>query len=282
MIPGFVKAFNPFPLSFEMAGDSEERRTETALMMLEEQILNEGPETVALLQFESVVGSGGVLVPPPGYMQGVRNLCDKYGILLHLDEVMVGFGRTGKMFGFQHFDGVVPDIVTGAKGMSASAIPISMTACRKHIMEYFEDTPLGWGSTYQAHPVAMTCAYETIKHLIRNDVVGHVHRLAPRFEDEMRRVAENHPCVKQYRAIGMFGCFDVHRPDGTNPQQAHEATDNAFAEYKKAYTDEGLIGIMRPPHLHIAPPLVITEEELMDGFDRQDMALYALDEALGF
>ena len=120
-----------------------------ALNMLEEQVLNEGPDTIALIQFESVVGGGGVVLPPPGYMQGVRAICDKYDILLHCDEVMVGFGRCGEMFGFQNYDFVIPDIVTAAKGLSSAALPISMMATRKHIMEAFEEKPLGWGSTYQ-------------------------------------------------------------------------------------------------------------------------------------
>jgi adenosylmethionine-8-amino-7-oxononanoate aminotransferase len=282
VVAGFVKASHPFPLFWDLAGDTEEERTKMALNMLEEQILNEGPHTIALVQFESIVGSGGVLVPPPGYMQGVRALCDKYEILMHCDEVMVGFGRTGKLFGFQNFEGVIPDIVTAAKGITAAALPLSMTACRKHIMEKFEDIPLGWGSTYQGHPVAMACAYENVKYLIKEDVVGHVQRLAPVFESEMKRIAENHPCIKQYRSIGMFGCFDAHAPDGSNPQLQHAAVDQAFVEYKKAYAAHGLIGLLRPPLLHVAPPLVISEDELLDGFERQDKALYALDEALGF
>jgi len=232
-IPGFVKAFNPYPLFWDFAGDSEEERTQMALNMLEEQILNEGPDTIALIQFESIVGSGGVLVPPKGYMQGVRALCDKYSILMHCDEVMVGFGRTGKLFGFQHFDGVIPDIVTAAKGITSSALPLSMTACRKHILESFEEKPLGWGSTYQAHPVAMTCAYENVKNLLKNDIVGHVQKLAPVMENEMKVLAENHPSIKQYRAVGLFGCFDTHFPDGKNPQLQHEALDQAFVQYKK-------------------------------------------------
>lgn len=148
-VPGFVKATNPFPLFFGLAGETEEERTQMALNMLEEQVLNEGPDTIAMISFESIVGSGGVLVPPDGYMQGVRAICDKYDILMHCDEVMVGFGRTGKLFGFQHFDGVVPDIISCAKGITSSAIPMSMVATRKHIMEAFEEKPLGWGSTYQ-------------------------------------------------------------------------------------------------------------------------------------
>jgi adenosylmethionine-8-amino-7-oxononanoate aminotransferase len=281
-VPGFVKAPNPFPLFWDLAGSTEEERTQMALNMLEEQVLNEGPDTVAMIQFESVVGGGGVLVPPPGYMQGVRAICDKYNILLHCDEVMVGFGRTGKLFGFQHYDGVIPDILTAAKGLSSAALPISMMAVRKHIQEAFDDKPLGWGSTYAAHPVAVACAYENVKHLIKADVLGHVQSLAPQFEDSMRTIAENHPCIKQYRSIGLFGCFDVHTPEGKNPQLQHTAIDSAFVKYKKAYTDNRLIGLLRPPHLHVAPPLIISEDELMDGFERQDRALYALDDALGY
>jgi len=281
-VPGFIKAFSPAPLFFEMGGVTEEDRTQMALNMMEELILNEGPETIALMQFESIIGSGGVIVPPKGYMQGIRALCDKYDILMQCDEVMVGFGRTGKLFGFQNHEGVIPDIVTAAKGISASAIPLSMTACRKHIMEAFEDKPLGWGSTYQAHPVALACAYENVKYLIKEDVFGHVQKLAPIFEEGMRTMTENHPSIKQYRSIGLFGCFDAHSPDGSNPQLQHEALQTAFVEYKKAYNEEGLIGLLRPPQLHVSPPLIITEEELMDGFERQDKALYALDDGLGF
>jgi len=117
--------------------------------MLEEQVLAEGPDTIAVISFESIVGAGGVLIPPEGFMQGVRAICDKYNILLHLDEVMVGFGRTGKLFGFQNFEGVLPDIISSAKGITSSAIPMSMTACRKPIMDFFEENSIGWGSTYQ-------------------------------------------------------------------------------------------------------------------------------------
>ena len=281
-IPGFVKAFNPNPLFFDLAGETEEERTQMALNMLEEQILNEGPNTIAMVQFESVVGGGGVIVPPKGYMQGVRAICDKYEILMHCDEVMVGFGRTGQLFGFQNYDGVIPDIVTAAKGLSSALIPISMCATRKHIMDAFEDMPLGWGSTYASHPVAMACAYENVKHLIKEDVIGHVQRLEPVFENAMKTVSENHPCIKQYRNVGMFGCFDIQLPNGENPQLQHTAIDKAFVEYKKAYTGNGLIGLLRQPHLHVAPPLIISEEELLDGFERNDKALYVLDEALGF
>jgi len=281
-VPNMIKAFNPFPLFFRHAGDTEEERVQQALNMLEEQILNECPEDIASIMMESVVGAGGCLVMPPGYMQGVRAICDKYGILMHCDEVMVGFGRTGKLMGFQNYPDVLPDIVSAAKGISSAAIPLSMTACSQAIMDFFEEIPLGYGSTYQAHPVAMACAYENIKHLLQEDIIGGVNRLAPLFEDEMDKIAENHPCIKQYRAIGLFGCFDVHQTDGSNPKLQHAAPTEAFLKYKMAYKENGLAGLHRFPHIHCAPPLSINEDELLDGFARLDNSLYTLDSALGY
>ena len=283
-VPGFVKAFNPFPLFFKPGGPyaTEEEQVQAALAMLEEQILNEGPDNIASIVMESIVGAGGCLVMPNGYMQGIRALCDQYGILMHVDEVMVGFGRTGTLFGFQNYEGVMPDIVSCAKGISSAAIPLSMTACNAEIMEFFEDKPLGWGSTYQAHPVAMAVAYENVKYLLQNNVVGRVQTMAPLFEACMQKLANDHPCIKQFRSIGMFGCFDVHDIHGNNPKLQHEAAHEAFAKYKEAYLNEGLVGLHRYPHIHCAPPLNIKEEELIDGFQRLDRALYVLDEALGY
>jgi len=283
-VPGFVKAFNPFPLFFNHGGPNatEEESVQAALNMLEEQILNEGPDNIASIVMESIVGAGGCLVMPPGYMQGIRALCDQYGILMHVDEVMVGFGRTGKLFGFQNYEGVMPDIVSSAKGISSAAIPMSMTACNAEIMDFFEDKPLGWGSTYQAHPVAMAVAYENIKYLIENNIVGRSANMAPLFEACMQKLANDHPSIKQYRAIGMFGCFDIQDINGANPKLQHEAAHEAFHKYKQAFLDNGLVGLHRYPHIHCAPPLSITEEELIDGFQRLDRALDVLDDALGF
>ena len=283
-IPGFVKSFNPFPLFFRHGGENatEEESVQAALNMLEEQILNEGPDNIASIMMESVVGAGGCLVMPKGYMQGIRALCDQYGILMHVDEVMVGFGRTGKLFGFQNYEGVLPDIVSSAKGISSASIPLSMTACSEEIMEFFEDKPLGYGSTYQAHPVALACAYENLKFLLQENIVGRVQAIAPLFESCMQKLANEHPCIKQYRAIGLFGCFDVHTPNGTNPKLQHEAAHAAFHKYKQAFKDNGLVGIHRYPHIHCAPPLNISEEELVDGFQRLDRAISVLDEELGF
>lgn len=283
-VPGFIKAFNPFPLFFNHGGEGacQEEQVQAALTMLEEQILNEGPDDIASIMMEPIVGAGGCLIMPPGYMQGIRAICDQYGILMHCDEVMVGFGRTGQMFGFQNYDGVLPDIISAAKGISGAAIPLSMTACSDEIMRFFDDKPLGWGSTYQAHPVAVAVAYENVKYLIKHNIIGKVQNMAPLFEDCMHRLASDHPCIKQYRAIGLFGCMDVKDIDGSNPKLQHEAAHEAFNKYKKAYNENGLVGLHRYPHIHCAPPLIISEDELLDGFDRLDRSLTVLDEALGY
>merc|ERR1712151_1162441 len=196
-IPGFVKMFNQYPLYWEHEGGSDEEKCKNALNMLEEQILYEGPDTIACLTMEPVVGARGVLIPSTQYMQGVRSLC----------------------------------------------------------------------------------AYENLKHLIKEDIIGNVQRNEQRFENYMRMLAENHPSIKQYRAIGYFGAFDIHTPDGNIPGPAEDA---AFVEYRKAFTQNGLMALVRPPHIHVAPPLITTEEQLLDGFDRQDNALFYLDEALGY
>jgi len=282
--PNFIKAFSPFPIFFKPGGNhaSEAEMVESALVMLEEQILNEGPDNIASIMTESIQGAGGCVIFPDGFLQGVRALCDQYGILMHVDEVMMGFGRTGKMFGFQNYEGVMPDIVTCAKGISSSAVPMSMVACNQEILDYFEDKSMGWGSTYQGHPVAMAVSYENTKFLLQNNIVGRTKAMAPLFEACMQQLTEDHPSVKQYRAIGLFGCLDIQDTQGKNPKLQHEAAGEAFFKYKKAFIDEGLVGLHRFPHVHCAPPLTINEDELIDGFERLDRALHVLDEALGF
>merc|ERR1719498_727981 len=205
---GFVKMFNSQPFGFKW-GDSDAEKTELLLNMLDEQIRMEGPDTIAAIMLESIVGAGGVLVSPKGYMEGVRALCDKYGILLILDEVMVGFGRTGKFWGFQHFDGVIPDILTSAKGLSAAYMPIAVVGVRQKIKDYFMDTPMGWGATFANHPVAMACAYEVLKHTVKHDLAGNAAALEPVMVEELEKLVAKHSSVQQGRAIGLFGCLDL-------------------------------------------------------------------------
>jgi len=273
---GFVKMFNSQPFGFTW-GDNDEHKTSILLSMLEEQIRMEGPDTIAAIMLESIVGAGGVLVTPKGYMEGVRALCDKYNILLILDEVMVGFGRTGKTWGFQHFEGVIPDIITSAKGLSAAYMPIAVVGVRQKIKDFFMDTPMGWGATFANHPVAMACAYECVKHTLKHDLIANSAAFEPIMVEELSKIVERHSSVRQARAIGMFGCLDLVGSDANNLQEYQSPQSPKTQEFRKAMFANGLWGLFRPPLLHCAPPLVITEEELRDGFQRLDKALESLD-----
>lgn len=276
---GFVKMFNPTPLKFQW-GENEEEACATALAALEEQIIYEGPQTIAAVLIESVIGSGGAVAHPRGYLEGVRALCDEHGILYIADEVMVGFGRTGKLWGFQHADGVLPDLVTSAKGLSAAYMPLSMVGMRQPIKDFFEEQPLGWGATYQAHPVALACAYEVVKHMLDTDVVGNAKRLEPVMHECMQTLLDTHPTVRQARALGLFGCLDLVDAKGAYIQPLHGPSPPAVGAFRQAMRDEGIYGLLRTPFVHCAPPLVINEEELRDGFARVDRALDVLDRAV--
>lgn len=275
-VTGFVKIFNPQPQGFSW-GRTDEEAGRLALQALEEQILVEGPTTIAAIMLETVVGAGGVLVPPEGYMQGVRALCDKYDIVLILDEVMAGFGRTGELFAFENFEGVIPDIITSAKGLTGAFLPMSLVGCREHIRQHFVDNPLGWGATYHAHPVAMACAYECVKHIVATKMPENAKAMQPIMMEEISKLVEKHESVKQGRCIGLFGCIDLQGKDGRNIQQLSAPSPPYVTKFRKTLGDHGLIALFRPPLLHCCPPLVITEAELRDGFKRLSGALESLD-----
>merc|ERR1719221_717981 len=274
---GFVKMFNPEPHYFRW-GDTDEAACAQSLACLEEQIVSEGPSTIAAIMLESVPGSAGVLIPAVGYMEGVRALCNKYDILMICDEVMTGFGRTGEMFAFQHYDGVIPDIFTSAKGLTGSWQPLSVVGVRQKIKDFFWDKPSGWGSTFQAHPVALACGYASLKHMLDQDILGNVRNtIQPILIEELDRLVKKYPHVKQARVMGAFGCMDLQDPStGERVMELGKPMTADMIKFKKAFNAEGLIGFLRPPQVHCAPPLIINEEELRQGFQRLDRALSVL------
>lgn len=272
-----MKMFHPTPWYFEL-DDNIEGQVERSLRMLEEQIICEGQNSIAAILLESIVGAGGVLIAPEAYMKGVRALCDRYNILLILDEVMVGFGRTGRFWGFENYKGLMPDIVTSAKGLSAAFLPLSMVGVRQDIHEFFKTQPIGWGATYHAHPVAMAAAYSVVKELLDKDLVTHAKQLEGVMVEELDALVQRHQSVKAGRAIGLFGCLDLVGRDGKNLQMLRDAPPPNVVKFRNAFTDQGLFGLVRAPFLHCAPPLCINEEQLRDGFARLDRALMVLDD----
>merc|ERR1712070_651037 len=186
-------------------------------------------------------------------------------------------GRTGTMFGFQNFEGVVPDLVTFAKGISAAYLPLSGVGMRQPIKEFFDENTLGWGATYQAHPVAMACGYEVMKHIIKEDLIGHAKSLEPVMIEELQKLVDNHSSIRQARAIGAFGCAAIIGEDGQYIQMLHDKPSAKFGAFKAKLLELGIFGLVRPPLFHCAPALITTEEELRDGFAKVDEAFNVLD-----
>lgn len=278
--PGFVKLMDPNPTQFSW-GDSMAEASERARGALREQVLAEGPETIAAIMVEAIPGSAGVLLPPDGYVQAVRSICNEFGIVLIVDEVMAGFGRTGEMFGFQHFDDVVPDVVTFAKGLTGSYLPLAGVAMRSHLQDHFRSHPLGYGATYQAHPVSLACGYAVLKHMLDDDIVGTVKNVtAPILKEEMQSLVEDFDCIRQARSVGLFACADLVE-SATNQRvsgmQGGGPNATKIAEFKQALRAEGLIAFFRNCMIHVCPPLTIAPDELRDGFGKLRRALRAVD-----
>uniref|UniRef100_A0A7S4LDJ6 Aspartate aminotransferase family protein n=1 Tax=Eutreptiella gymnastica TaxID=73025 RepID=A0A7S4LDJ6_9EUGL len=279
--PSVVKMMPPQPYSLSW-GETEEEITSKCLTLLKEQLMYEGPTRVAAIIVESVVGTNGVVKPPAGYLEGVRALCDEYGIVMICDEVMAGFGRTGKLFGFMHSPGVVPDMVTFAKGVNGAYLPLGGLALRDPIADFFRKNPnTGYGSTYNAHPAVLASAHEALLLLMEKDLVGNAKRLEPVMIECMEAIAAKHPSVKQCRAMGLFGIFDIQKNrKGDFIADVIDPLPPAMAAFKKALYDDGLFTLARGHVFYTNPPLVITEEELRWGFSIIDKNLTILDEAM--
>ncbi|MGB7875585.1 MAG: aminotransferase class III-fold pyridoxal phosphate-dependent enzyme, partial [Anaerolineales bacterium] len=178
------------------------------LSHLEEIIRYEGPETIAAILMESVTGTNGIIIPPEGYMQGVRALCDKYGIVMIADEVMAGFGRTGKWFAVEHWD-VVPDIMTMAKGLTSAYAPLGAVAMKPEIAAAFDETVFESGLTYTSHPVSLAAAAANIQVMRDDKIVERVAGLGPVLKRMLSDLGESHPSVGDVRSIGLFGVIEL-------------------------------------------------------------------------
>src|SRR5207244_12095317 len=191
-------------------GEKEPRPAAEALQGLEDVIRYEGPNTIAAVFLETIVGTNGILIPPDGYIQGVRALCDKYGILMVADEVMAGFGRTGRWFAVDHWD-TVPDLMTMAKGLTSSYLPLGAVAMKPEIAHAFDERVYYGGLTYSAHPMSCAAAIAAVNVLRDDDLVGNAARLDPVMRSLHADLAAKHPSVGATRNIGLFGIIELIR-----------------------------------------------------------------------
>ena len=274
-VPGVVRVLDPYH-----GPDRPQDTAEQALDRLEEQIMLEGPGTIAAFILETVTGTNGVLIPPDGYLQGVRELCTRHGIVLIADEIMCGFGRTGEWFAVNHWD-VVPDLLTAAKGLTSSYLPLGAVAIAPAIAAHFEENVFYGGLTYNSHPLSCAAALAAIGVLEEDDLVGNAKRLEPVMRRHHEELAAKHPSVGLHRNIGLFGILELVRDrDTMEPMSPYNVTNETMVAVNRALLDRGLFTMVRWNGIMTNPPLCITEEQLAEGFAIIDEALAVADRAV--
>jgi taurine--2-oxoglutarate transaminase len=247
---------------------------------LEEIIQYEGPQTIAAVLLEPVTGTNGILIPPPGYLQGVRSLCDRYGILLIADEVMSGFGRTGRWFAVDHWD-VKPDLMTMAKGLTSAYAPLGAVAMRAEIANAFKDEVYQGGLTYNAHPISLAAAIANIQVMQEDHLVEHAQRMGSVLRRMLTDLGESHPAVGEVRSIGLFGAIELVRSRRTKePLAPYNGSSPEMAAVRKSLLDQGLYVYTHWHTILIIPPLIIDEDQLAEGFAALDKALEIADAAV--
>jgi taurine--2-oxoglutarate transaminase len=284
LMPGVVHFLDPYRYrsTFHRTNPdiSEAEFCQDYLNHLEEIIRYEGPETIAAILIESVTGTNGIIIPPQGYLQGVRTLCDRYRIVLIADEVMSGFGRTGKWFAVDNW-GVVPDIMTMAKGLTSAYAPLGAVAMKPEIAAAFDERTFESGLTYTAHPVSLAAAVANINVMREDKLVEHTAALGPVLNHMLRDLGETHPSVGEVRSIGLFGIIELVRDRKTKePLVPWNGSSPEMARLRKTCLEHGLYIYTHWHTVLIIPPLPITEGQLREGFSVLDEALEETDKAV--
>jgi taurine---2-oxoglutarate transaminase len=260
-----------------------DKKTETAAEVLartEEIIQLEGANTVAAIIVEPVTGTNGILIPPDGYLQGLRKLCDKYGILLIADEVMAGFGRTGKWFAIDHW-GVEPDLISMAKGLTSAYVQLGAVGMRRQIADHFAKNVFYGGLTYNSHPLACAAALATIAVYEEDNLISRAHEMGEVMRGLMEDLKQRHPSVGATRNIGLFGIFELVRNRETlEPLAPFNGTSPEMQALGKHFRQEGLYTFVRWNTFFTNPPLCITEAELREAFAIIDKGLEITDRAV--
>lgn len=261
----FVHFFGPHPYRSDFWSTSEQEECERALQHLRRVVESEDPSNIAAIILESLPGSAGIIVPPQGYFEGVRKLCDEFGIMMILDEVMAGFGRTGKWFAHQHAD-ITPDLITVAKGVNSGYVPAGGVIVSEAISDYFDDKMFPGGLTYSGHPLAMASIVENIAIMKDEKLVENAERLGREaLGPGLKALAEKHEIVGDVRGRGLFWAIEL----VTNRQSKATPSPVAMNKVKDDLVSKGLLPFMSDNRIHVAPPLIVTEEQI-----KQALAIY--------
>jgi taurine--2-oxoglutarate transaminase len=279
-VPGVVRMLDPYTYRCP-AGHPDPCPVCTGGPHLEEILQYEGPHTVAAVILETIVGTNGIIVPPDGYLQSIREVCDRHGLLLICDEIMAGFGRSGKWFACEHWD-VVPDILTVAKGINSGYVPLGAMVVSKPIADWVRDKYFAGGLTYSGHPLACAAAVASIEAFREEGIVEHAAEMEQHFRGGLQALADRHPSIGDVRGLGCFFGLELVRDRETRePLVPFNATGDAFtpvARLMKAALERGLYLMTHWNVVMVCPPLTITRDELDEGLSILDEALAVADE----
>jgi len=276
---GFVKFMSPHMYQDGYTkGVDDAACTKDFLERLDRQLHFEGTDNVAAILVESVIGANGVIIPPDGYMEGVRALCDQYGIMMICDEVMAGFGRTGKMFAWQHFD-MKPDIITFAKGVTCGYVQLGGVIVNEKIAKYFEENVLQCGLTYSGHTLACAAGIASVNYYLENKVCEHVEDMSKILAAFLDQMVEKHKCVGEARCIGLFSALEIVKDKATRtPMQAYGEHGPIMPSIIGELKSRGFSTFGRENNVNVCPPLTITKEELEKYLPILDDVLTWVDE----
>jgi taurine---2-oxoglutarate transaminase len=272
-MPGVVHVLDPYH-----GPGRPQDSTAQSLAMLEEIIQLEGPNHIAAFFLETVSGTNGILIPPDGYMQGVRDLCTKYGILMVCDEVMAGFGRTGEWFAINHWN-VVPDLICMAKGLTSAYVPMGAVGMRRAIADSYKDKVFPSGLTYNSHTLAAATALATLSVYEEDDLIGNAKRMGKVMSSLLKDLADTHKIVGAVRNIGLFGIVELMK-DVKTPMAPFGGTSEEMKRLNGFFREEGLYTFVRYHTFFTNPPLCINEEQLREAFAIIDKSLTRLEASL--
>ena len=279
-MPGVVRMLDPYTYRCP-AGHPDPCPVCTGAPHLEEILQYEGPQTVAAIFLETVTGTNGIIPPPDGYLQSIREVCDRHGILLVLDEVMAGFGRTGRWFACENWD-VVPDIITVAKGINSGYVPLGAMIFRQHIADRVRDKFFPGGLTYAGHPLASASAVASIEAFQEEGIVENAAEVGAYLGDALRGLADGHPSIGDVRGLGCFWGLELVKNRETRemlvPYNASGEAAAPVARLAKAALERGLYLMTHWNVVMVVPPLTITREEADEGLAILDEALAIADE----
>ena len=281
-MPGVIRFFDPYKYRSHSykEGDSDETFARRCLDEIEEIVAYEGGQNIAAIFVETVTGTNGIIIPPDGYLQGLREICDRHGIFLVCDEVMCGLGRTGRWFAANHWN-VVPDMITMAKGLTSAYLPLGAVAISDRIASYFDKNMFYGGLTYNAHPMSLAAAEACLQVMIDDNTMEHTQKMGRILSELHAKMKEKHPSVGDVRSIGLFGVLELVRNRKTKePMAPFNGTSPEMQKLGAFLKEHGMYVLTNWNNLFTNPPLCITEEQLREAFTLIDRALEITDAAV--